>query len=79
MNGGTALAFQFQLFTDANDRYRFRFVASDGTVMLTSEAYAGEAAAAAGITAVREIAAAGLIVDRTDSGPLALAQNGMLK
>jgi uncharacterized protein YegP (UPF0339 family) len=62
------MAAKFELYLDADDCYRFRLVALDGTVMLTSEAFAHEDVAIAGIWAVREAAAAGRVVDLTGSG-----------
>jgi uncharacterized protein YegP (UPF0339 family) len=52
---------------DADDSFRFRLVGPDGTVLLTSEPYADEDLAIAGIWSVREAAARGKIVDITDS------------
>jgi uncharacterized protein YegP (UPF0339 family) len=61
----------FELYMDGDDCYRFRLVAVDGSVMLTSEAYAHEDVAIAGIWSVREAAVTGSIVDLT--GPNANA------
>lgn len=55
----------FELYRDEDRCTRFRLIAEDGSVMLTSEAYVHEDAAIAGIRAVQEIAVAGRIVDRT--------------
>ncbi|MBT2533571.1 DUF1508 domain-containing protein [Arthrobacter sp. ISL-48] len=57
----------FELYLDQEGRHRFRMVAVDGSVMLTSEAYIHEDDAIAGIWAVREVAVSGSIVDRTGS------------
>lgn len=61
------MAAKFELYLDEEDCFRFRLVALDGTVMLTSEAFAHEDVAIAGIWTVREAAAAGKIVDLTGS------------
>ena len=61
------MAAKFELYMDADDCFRFRLVALDGTVMLTSEAFAHEDVAIAGIWTVREAAAAGRVVDLTGS------------
>lgn len=61
------MAAKFELYLDADDCFRFRLVALDGTVMLTSEAFAHEDAAIAGIWTVREAAAVGRVVDLTGS------------
>ena len=63
------MAALFELYMDADDCFRFRLVAEDGEVMLTSEAYAYEDVAIAGIWAVREAAVTGSIVDLTGSVP----------
>ena len=55
--------------------FRFRLVAN-GEVMLTSEAYAYEDVAIAGIWAVREAAVTGGIVDLTDTPPVSPASAG---
>ncbi|MBT2534890.1 DUF1508 domain-containing protein [Arthrobacter sp. ISL-69] len=65
------MAALFELFKDADDCFRFRLVAEDGEVMLTSVAYAYEDVAIAGIWAVREAAVTGSIVDLTDLKPTA--------
>ncbi|MBT2512890.1 DUF1508 domain-containing protein [Arthrobacter sp. ISL-30] len=59
------MAAKFELYLDAEDSFRFRLVALDGTVMLTSEPYEDEDLAIAGIWSVREAAAMGRIVDLT--------------
>lgn len=61
------MAASFELFLDGDGDHRFRLVAVDGSVMLTSEAYPHEDAAMAGIRAAREAAVAGRIVDLTGS------------
>ncbi len=57
----------FELYLDGEGYHRFRLVAVDDSVMLTSEPYVHEDAAIAGIWAVREVAVTGRIVDRTGS------------
>lgn len=65
------MAALFELYIDEDDCFRFRLVAEDGEVMLTSEAYAYEDVAIAGIWAVREAAVTGSIVDLTGLKPTA--------
>jgi uncharacterized protein YegP (UPF0339 family) len=69
------MAALFELFMDEDDCFRFRLVAN-GEVMLTSEAYAYEDVAIAGIWAVREAAVTGGIVDLTDTPPVSPASAG---
>jgi uncharacterized protein YegP (UPF0339 family) len=64
------MAASFELYLDGDGCHRFRLVAVDGSVMLTSEAYVHEDAAIAGIWAVREVAVTGSIVDLTGSTPM---------
>ncbi|MBT2555560.1 DUF1508 domain-containing protein [Arthrobacter sp. ISL-5] len=61
------MAAGFELYLDGEGDHRFRLVAVDGSVMLTSEAYPHEDAAIAGIRSAQEIAVAGRIVDLTGS------------
>lgn len=57
----------FEIATAGNESYFFKLTAADGTVVAVSPLYNSVKGAAAGITAVRENAATGLVVDR--SGP----------
>ena len=57
------MAGKFELFLDAESKFRFRLKAPDGTVMAVSEAFRDKSAAVAGIAAVRECAGMGLISD----------------
>lgn len=63
---------QFQLYTDSEENYRFRLVAADGTVMLTSGPYSQKSEAIAGIAVVRDTARAGEVIDG-DGLPMASA------
>jgi len=54
---------KFELFVDAESKFRFRLKAPDGTVMAVSAAFSDKSAAVAGIAAVRECAGMGLISD----------------
>ncbi|MET3950014.1 DUF1508 domain-containing protein [Arthrobacter sp. UYEF36] len=65
------MAGKFELFVDAESRFRFRLRAPDGTVMAVSAAFRDKSAAVAGIAAVRECAGMGLITDLCSgaSGP----------
>lgn len=60
----------FELFHDADEHFRFRLKAPDGTVMALSTAFPDKTAAVAGITAVREYAGMGLITDLCPDIPL---------
>lgn len=53
---------------EAGDGYFFRLTAADGTVVAVSPLFKTIKSAAAGINAVRENAATGLIVDRSQAG-----------
>ena len=57
------MAGTFELFVDAESKFRFRLKAPDGTVMAVSAAFSDKSAAVAGIAAVRELAGMGLISD----------------
>ncbi|MDI3211036.1 DUF1508 domain-containing protein [Arthrobacter sp. AL12] len=57
------MAGTFELFVDAESKFRFRLKAPDGTVMAVSAAFRDKSAAVAGIAAVRECAGMGLISD----------------
>lgn len=55
----------FEIATAGNESYFFKLTAADGTVVAVSPLYNSVKGAAAGITAVRENAATGLVVDRS--------------
>lgn len=57
------MAGTFELFVDAESKFRFRLKAPDGTVMAVSAAFRDKSAAVAGIAAVRECAGMGLVSD----------------
>ena len=57
------MAGTFELFVDAESKFRFRLKAPDGTVMAVSTEFPDKSAAVAGIAAVRECAGMGLISD----------------
>jgi uncharacterized protein len=57
------MAGQFEIFQDHNAEYKFRLTADDGAEIAVSGAYDHKAAAVKAIFAVREHAAAGLVVD----------------
>jgi hypothetical protein len=65
--GGYGLAGIFEI-TDAGEEYFFKLTAADGTVVAVSPLFNTIKGAAAGIDAVRENAATGLIVDRSRNG-----------
>ena len=68
------MAGKFELFVDAESKFRFRLKAPDGTVMAVSAAFEDKSAAVAGIAAVRECAGMGLISDlcseASEQGPV---------
>jgi uncharacterized protein YegP (UPF0339 family) len=63
------MAGTFELFVDADARFRFRLRAPDGAVLAVSKAFMDKPAAVAGISAVREYAGMGLISDLCPAGP----------
>ena len=67
MLGRNDLAGTFEI-TEAGEEYFFRLTAADGTVVAVSPMFDSIKGAAAGINAVRENAATGLIVDRSHGG-----------
>jgi uncharacterized protein YegP (UPF0339 family) len=62
------LAGIFEIAEAGEESYFFRLTAADGTVVAVSPLFNTIKGAAAGINAVRENAATGLIVDRSRSG-----------
>ncbi len=64
------MAGSFEIFKDEDDEapFRLRLTAQDGTVVAISPQFRYLKAVLAGITAVREKAATGFIVDRTRTG-----------
>lgn len=56
---------RFELFTGRDGRFRFRLTTAEGKTLVVSGGYEGIRDAAAAVTAAREIAGTGLIVDRT--------------
>ncbi|MFF2245958.1 YegP family protein [Arthrobacter sp. NPDC058130] len=65
------MAGQFEIFTDAEAKIRFRLLAADGTVLAISKAFEDKRQAANGIMAVRECAGTGLIREDRSSNPWA--------
>lgn len=63
------MAGTFEIAAAGNESYYFKLTAPDGTVVAVSPLYNSLQGAAAGITAVRENAATGLVVD-TSATPL---------
>ncbi|GAA3284219.1 DUF1508 domain-containing protein [Paenarthrobacter aurescens] len=59
------MAGRFEILRDNNDGYKFRLTAADGTVVAESPTFKHLEGVVAGINAVRENAATGLIVDRS--------------
>jgi len=59
------LAGTFEIAQAGDKAYFFRLTAADGTVVAVSPLFSSIKGAAAGITAVRENAATGLVVDRS--------------
>ncbi|WP_308288883.1 YegP family protein [Microbacterium sp. Bi128] len=63
--GGTGLAGIFEIAQAGDKAYFFRLTAADGTVVAVSPLFSSIKSAAAGINAVRENAATGLVVDHS--------------
>jgi uncharacterized protein YegP (UPF0339 family) len=61
---GASMAGTFVIETAGAGEYRFRLTADDGTVVAVSPSFSNIKAVTAGITAVRESAATGFVVDR---------------
>jgi uncharacterized protein YegP (UPF0339 family) len=61
------MAGKFEIVRDNDGKYRFRLTAPDGTVVAESPAYQHLKGVVEGIHAVRENAATGLIVDRSQT------------
>ncbi|BCW72686.1 DUF1508 domain-containing protein [Arthrobacter sp. NicSoilB8] len=59
------MAGTFEIAQAGDKAYFFRLTAADGTVVAVSPLFSSIKGAAAGITAVRENAATGLVVDRS--------------
>ncbi|WP_427129300.1 YegP family protein [Pseudarthrobacter sp. S9] len=66
--GGNGLAGIFEIAVAGDKGYFFRLTAADGTVVAVSPLFNTIKGAAAGITAVRENAATGLVVDHSGAG-----------
>jgi uncharacterized protein YegP (UPF0339 family) len=64
---GSRLAGTFEIAEAGEKAYFFKLTAPDGTVVAVSPLFNTIKAAAAGITAVRENAATGLVVDKSRS------------
>ena len=62
---GSKVAGVFEIAAAGDESYFFRLTAPDGTVVAVSPLFNTVKGAAAGITAVRENAATGLVVDRS--------------
>lgn len=62
------MAGKFELFVDADAKYRFRLTTPDGSELAVSRAYRDKSAAVAAIEAVRECAGMGLISDLSPAG-----------
>lgn len=59
------MAGTFEIHKDGEESYRFRLTAADGTVVAVSPRFQHLNAVVAGINAVRENAATGIIVDQS--------------
>jgi len=62
---GKIMAGRFEILKENDRAYRFRLTAADGTVVAESPTFPHLDGVVAGIKAVRENAATGLIVDRS--------------
>jgi uncharacterized protein YegP (UPF0339 family) len=65
--GGSKVAGVFEIAATEDESYFFKLTAPDGTVLAVSPPFNSVRGAAAGITAVRENAATGLVVDRSQT------------
>lgn len=63
------MAGRFEILKDGEDCYRFRLVTADGTLVAESPQFKQLKAVSAGITAVRENAATGMVVDLSKTAP----------
>jgi uncharacterized protein YegP (UPF0339 family) len=61
------MAGRFELYEDAQGRYRFRLKAGNGEIIAVGEAYESRASALGGIDSVRRNAADPELVDETGS------------
>jgi uncharacterized protein len=61
---GAQMAGTFEIVSAGQESFRFRLKADDGTLVAVSPSYPNIKAVVAGITAVRENAATGFVVDR---------------
>lgn len=68
----------FEIAAAGEESYFFRLTAPDGTVVAVSPLFSTIKGAAAGITAVRENAATGLVVDHSASKPARPARSASL-
>ncbi|MEJ1112686.1 DUF1508 domain-containing protein [Paenarthrobacter sp. CCNWLY172] len=62
------MAGRFEILMENDETYRFRLTAADGTVVAESPTFRHLEDVIAGINAVRENAATGLVVDRSTAG-----------
>jgi uncharacterized protein YegP (UPF0339 family) len=60
------MAGKFELYTDAQGKYRFRLKAANGQIIAVGEAYDSKPSALKGIDSIRRNAADAELVDRTD-------------
>jgi uncharacterized protein YegP (UPF0339 family) len=65
----TAVAGTFQIIQEEEGAFLFRLTAGDGTVVAVSPRFTPIKGAVDGIAAVRENAAAGLVVNRSSCAP----------
>ena len=59
------MAYKFELFKDKAGEFRFRFRASNGEVMFSSEGYKQKASAKSAIDSIKANAAGAEIIDAT--------------
>jgi uncharacterized protein YegP (UPF0339 family) len=59
------MAGKFELYKDAQGKYRFRLKAGNGEIIAVGEAYESKASALGGIDSVRRNAADAALVDQT--------------
>jgi uncharacterized protein len=61
------MAGKFELYQDAQGKYRFRLKAGNGEIIAVGEAYESKVSALGGIDSVRRHAADAELVDQTDN------------
>lgn len=61
------MAGKFELYTDAQGKYRFRLKAANGEIIASGEAYESKSGALNGIDSIRRNASDATLVDQTEA------------